>query len=175
MKKCIEQLRFNDLAEFGDYIYELVNKTFQTVTAVLFYDDAIELIKWFMLYEDITVGGVEIENSDYHGHNKEFYVTLNKDLILEVVPASQLQINESADKYFYANSDIIFYNEDVSSKIITQNNHCDKYKLVIGDYENENICGDCCGDCTNCFQIESSKDITETLALMDYILNHLDT
>lgn len=168
----MERRNFDDFAELGNYMYELANEESQVVTAVLLCDDAIKLIKWLILYDDVTVGSISIENEDYHGYDKEFYITLDTDLVLDVVPAYQLQTDKTAEGYLPLESDVVLYGGDVSSKLALQNTYGNKHEIVIENYD-EDECGDCCGDCSNCPHSETSETVAGALGLLNYILNHL--
>lgn len=169
----MERKIFNDFAELGNHMYELASEKSQVVTAVLLYEDAIDLIKWLMLYDDVSVGSINVENEDYHGYDNEFYITLDTDLVLDVVPAYQLQTDKTAEGYLTLESDVVLYGGDTSSKLATQNTYDNKYEIVIKNYDDNNECGDCCGDCSNCYHRETSKTISRALNLFDFILNHL--
>ena len=169
----MERRKFDDFAELGNHMYELASEESQVVTAVLLCEDAIKLIKWLMLYDDVTVGSISIENEDYHGYDKEFYITLDTDLVLDVAPAYQLQTDKTAKGYSAIESDVVLYGGDVSSKLALQNTYGNKYEIVIENYDDEDECGDCCGDCSNCPHRETSETISGALGLIDYIFNHL--
>ena len=164
----MERRKFDDFAEFGNHMYELASEESQVVTAVLLCEDAIKLIRWLMLYDDVTVGSINIENENYHEYDKEFYITLDTDLVLDVIPAYQSNEN----KYLVAETDVVFYSGNVSSKLVVQNTYRNKYELIIENYE-EDECGDCCGDCSSCPNRNASATIDRKLDLIDYIFNHI--
>lgn len=174
MKNEVHMLekKFYDFAELGNYMYELASCESQVVTAVLLYEDAIKLIKWIMLYDDITVGRIGIESEYYCGYDKEFYIIIDTDLVLNVIPAYQLQEDETAEGYLIIKSDVILYGGDVSSKLALHNTYGNKYEIIIETNDNKDKCGDCCEDCSNCPHKETSETIAETLDAIDYILNH---
>lgn len=171
----MERLRFNNYAEFGDYIYKLASEESQVSTAVLLCEDAAQLIRCLLLYDDVTIGSINIENEDYHGYDKEFYITLDADLILDVVPAYRVQANNDAERYLPLESDVVFYGGDVSSKTVLQSTYGNKYEIIIEDYDDgtEDKCGGCCRDCSDCPRRETSSAIADTLDLIDYIFNYL--
>ena len=168
----MERRKFNDYAELSNHMYRLASEESQVVTAVLLCDEAVNLIKWLMLYDDVTVGSINIEKEDYHGYDKEFYITLDTDLILDVVPAYQPPTDKTVEGYTTPESDIMLYGGDTSSKLATQNTYGNKYEIIIEDY-NDDECGDCCEDCSNCPHRDAEGAIAETLNLLDSILNHL--
>lgn len=168
----MERRKFDNYAEFGNYIYELASYESQVVTAVLLYEDAVELIKWLMQYDDVTVGSINIENEDYHGYDKEFYITIDTDLVLDVMPAYQLSTDKDTEGYLAIESDIVFYGGDVSSKLALQNTYGNKYELIIENYDDEDECENCCEDCSNCSRRDTSDAIDGQLSFIDYIFNH---
>lgn len=168
----MERRIYNDFAELGNHMYELASEESQVVTAVLLFDDAVKLIKWLMFYDDVTVGSIIIENEDYHGYDNEFYITLDTDLVLDVMPVYQLQTDKTTEGYIDIESDVMFYGGDVSSKLVFQNTYGNKYEIVIKNYDDKDECEGCCEDCSNCPHIETSEGIAGTLHLFNYILNH---
>lgn len=55
--------------------------------AVLFYYDAIELIRDLMKNSEITVEAVEIVPPEYNNYDKEYYVSLTGDMYVSAEPA----------------------------------------------------------------------------------------
>lgn len=162
----MERRKFDNYSELGNRMYELACEESQVVTAVLFCEEAVELVKWLMLYDDITVRNIDIESEDYHGYDKEFYITLDGDLVLNVTPA----YSDSAE-CLSLESDIIFYGGDVSSHLAIQSIYGKKYEIVIKDSAYEG-CSYCCEDCSTCPHRGTSENIANTLDLLDYIFNH---
>lgn len=176
MRGFMENINFDDYAGLGNYMYKLAKKKSQAVASVLLYEDALELLKWLMLYDDLIVNRLNIESEIYQGYDKEFYVMLDSDLILDVMPAYQAY-EDYPNKvgYLPLDSDIILYGEDVSSKLALQNVYGNKYEIVIKNNDGENCinkCSDCCEDCSCCPRRETCDVVSESLNMIEYLFNH---
>lgn len=156
----MERLNFSNYAELGNYIYELVCTEEKTVSVVLFYKEALELLKWFLAYDDIETKCIDIQNK---GYDKEYFLTLDSNLTFSVhstcdsVEAEQHSI------------DIFLFNEDASIKTFL--NGEENYEVVIE--EENNICKNCLMDCTECAYREETETLTEAFGIVEYIINHL--
>lgn len=117
-------LDFEEIAEFGNLFYEIASKEGSVVTAVLFYDTAQELLKWLMQYEDVTIGHIDFCNGDY-GYTKEFYITLDTDLVLDIEPVYR------DSKYQVIDTDAMFFDGDANSRIAIINDDCLQFELEI--------------------------------------------
>lgn len=166
-EKCMEILEFNDIAELGNFMYELADEQNSVVSSVFFYDKATELIRWLMTYEDITIGSISIENEDYSGYDKEFYITLDSDLVLDVTPAYQYNSSKTSKGYKDIEADLILYDEDVNSRVAIQSKCLNKFEI---DFK-EDDCSECCicNACHNCQPAENSTTVLRLIDLFDYI------
>lgn len=160
----MDRLFFDDIAELGNFMYESADEQSLTVSSVMFYDKAVELIRWLTTYDDITVGSINIENEDYNGYNKEFYVTLDSDLILDVTPAYKFKTEKTSAGYTDIDADLILYDGDANSRIAIQSECLNKFEIVF-----EEECEDSNYDCSVCSHCDF--EIIEMLKLLDYILN----
>lgn len=104
-------LNFINYAEVSEYMLEKA-KCGKNVTATLFLDEAIELMRNLMSYEEIEVGCIEIEQEEYNGYSKEYYVSLSNDMVLIVEQAW------CKEGYLYAEPDIMLIDGDANSKIL---------------------------------------------------------
>lgn len=163
----MDKLKFADYTEFGNYIYQLAKEDGYSVTAILFSDEIVELLKWILLYDDINVGKINIEQDDCDEYRRDYYITVNNDLTIDVLPAYTYDTEKT---YNEINSDIVFYNKNIDSNIATTNNYSTNYEFIIDNKSNK--CGDCCEDCNICPHKDVSQTLTETLEIFDYILNH---
>ena len=142
----MERLEFEDIAALGNLIYGIATDEEAVVTAVLFYDCAQELLKWLLQYDGVEIGHIDFEHEDY-GYSKEYYITLDSDLILDIEPAHK-------EKYLPIDTDVLLLDGDASSKLSTINGNCLQFELVIADDD------EC--DCENCEAARLSD-------LIDYI------
>lgn len=115
--------RMHDNAKGGDWAY-----------AVLFYDDAIALMRSLVSYEDVSPYSLEIADPSFDGYNMEYYVVLDDDMMLWIETAASIQSNEY--KGFYA--DVLYLDGGASYSIVKKNDYtdCKCYELSI-DYDLE--------------------------------------
>lgn len=165
----MDKLRIPDYDELGNLMFTLANENAKVVTAVLTFDDASELLKWLLFFDEVSVGSIDLQNEDYAGYNKEYLVTIDTDLVVDVSPA----YNTSESKYFMHDTDIALFGEDVESELLHNINAEIEYGIEFGNYDEDGGCGDCCGDCSNCESREKSQKICDSLELLVYILGHL--
>lgn len=126
----MDRLIFKNITELGDFMYESAYKQSATISSVLFYDKMIKLFRWLITYEDITIGNINIENKNYSGYNREFYVTLDSNLVLDITPVYQSKISKTSVDYRDIKTDLILYDGDVNSRIAIQNKCMKKFEIV---------------------------------------------
>lgn len=107
MKKKV----FKDYKDLSEYMYAKASDGIN-ITATLFFEDTISLIKELLLNDDIEIGGINIAQEEYTGYSKEYYITLSDDLILDVAPAHNGKL------YLNAEPDMMLIHGDASSSII---------------------------------------------------------
>ena len=133
----MERLEFEDIASLGNLVYEIATVEKSVVTTVLFYDRAQELLKWLLQYEGVEIGHIDFRHEDY-GYSKEYYITLDSDLILDIEPA------HDETYYLPIDTDVLLLDGDVSSKLSIINEDCLQFELVIdGNNERDSDCDNC--------------------------------
>ena len=152
---------FEDFAGVGNYIYKTALEK-NSISAVLLYDETIEMMKWLFEYEDIKTGNILIERN----YGREYYVTLNTDLTLDIEPVFDINGNIQTK-----NVEKMLFCGDVSSSIALNNLDSKQYEIKI---EENNDCGDCCFDCSNCPHKNTSEALAAALDFVDYLFNHFD-
>lgn len=163
-------LRFNDIAELSAFMYNSAKAQTVVIAAVCFFDRASELIKELLSYSDVEIGSIKIEHEDYSGYDKELYVTLDSDLILDVFPAYLPESGSAEEGYIDIVADVIIYDGDTNSRIAIQSECQNKCELDL----QVDDCGDCCYDCSNCPLHKTRNehgDSMKTLDLLEYIIN----
>lgn len=161
-------IKFDDFAELGEYIINLVDDN-NCVSVVLFKNDIVNLLRWLMEYDDIDVGHIDIKDEFVDDYDKEYYLTIDDDFSISIEPVYDEDTNEIIPCY----SDIVLFDGDVSSKIALENEDCEQIEISIAEDNEDDTCGDCCYDCCNCPRI-ASQAIASALSMFDYILNHLE-
>ena len=117
----MEIVNFKDIAEFGQF-YRTVAAENDAVTAVLFYEEAQELLRWLLRDKDIYVWYIDF-GCEEAGYSKEYYVTLHMDSVIEVKPAA-------IDKeYQIEKTDVLFLDGDASARIAHINEDCVQLEL----------------------------------------------
>ena len=137
---------------------KVLEKTYGTS---LFYDDAIEVIKELMMFDEVMPYDIEIEPEEMDWYNKEYYVTLDDNFKLWVQPA--YLVKEDGSVYYQSVTDVLFIADDCNSAIL---NRIDSeevlevtYDLDEDDFEVESECHDCCGEC--CCHNDSNENTTD--------------
>ena len=141
------------------------------VYAVVFYEDAKRLIKELGCIEGTTFGCVELYDPLWNGYTKEYYVSVDENLKIDVEPAWH-EKNEWHDAgYLRADSSIAFIHSDASSKIIEALKDCTCAEFFI---DADADCDDCDG-CRLCC-IEDDDEGCEELnsAIIDFFESVLE-
>lgn len=109
---------FKNYEELSDYMIDKAQDGLYTV-AVLFYNDAINLLRELMRCDDVEIEALDIKPEEYNRYSKEYYVSMADDMIVSVEPAYV------CGRYLDAEADLILIDGDASSAII-KNLHDDK-------------------------------------------------
>lgn len=145
----MKRVYFGTMEELAEFMFiEAIGG--HSALAVLFYDEAKELMRELLRCDEIDAYGIEIHPAEWDGYDKEYYITLSDDLDLFVEKAYQAD----RDRYLGFEDDCLILGSGVNSKIITKNmaEHAAVYEAVFADDE-ELDCGDCdlCAcDCEHC-------------------------
>lgn len=102
---------FKDYEELSNYMVDKAQDGFYTVT-VLFYNDALKLLRELVRYDDIEVEALNIQPEEYDGYDKEYYVSLADDMVVSVEPAYV------CGRYLNTEADLTLIIGDASSSII---------------------------------------------------------
>lgn len=159
---------FDSYEELSDYMVDMAQNGLYTV-AVLFYEDAIKLLRELMLYTEVDVESLEIMPPEHEGYEKEYYISIADDMIVSVEPAYV------GDKYLDAEADLTLIDGEASSTILKHipDNKCreiyifedldDRDKDDSYDYDE-----DCCNDCDECVSLDGEflDDIFEEAELV---------
>lgn len=137
-----------------------------SVTVVLFYDKAIEVMREIMFYPDIELISCEIGDPTIIEYEKEYLIEINDDFSVYIGPAwSEIQ-----NEYLHFCADYVFIDGNASSKILKV---CDCTKCYEIDWADESF--NCNGDCVDCedaiandrdeLEIEISREKTYEIEL----------
>lgn len=135
----MEILKFEDECDLYSYMCRLVDDK-RNVTAVLHYEEAVELMRCFLEDFDVEVGHLEIGDSDYNGYDKEYYVSIDTDRILDVCP-----VMPHYDVEFgyvpIQEADVILYRGDVKQAIVEVNDPKTSFQIEYVDEDDTFIDG----------------------------------
>lgn len=114
MKEPMERIRFDSLSELAEYMVETVDFG-DCVTAVLFEEDAMKLIKEFALYDDVDLWDLEISKEEVNGYYKEYYISL---FVLENRMTLWASPAWNGDQCLFDDSDLILIDGKASYSIV---------------------------------------------------------
>jgi hypothetical protein len=160
----MDKLTFTDIADLGNYMYELASGEGQNVCAALSYEYSAQLLKWLLQYDDVTANFIELHDEEWNNYDKEFYIVLGTDLEIHIEPAYR-------DNKVIGNDyiDVFLCGKENISEIAPEN-QCD-YVFEI-EFDDDDECGDCCEDCSNCPHRAVSESLSMALDFLEHILNH---
>ena len=186
----MKEKTFDSIIDLGCHMYDVAEGG-KTITAVVFEEGAEELWQWLIDYDETKTGVIFI-HGDY---KKEYYVTLTDEFVLSIVPVFM-----DEGKMLSVETDIMLFDGDVSNKIALGNN-CEQQEIVYADddddifdllfddevydfdeddeiydffEEDDEDCGECCEDCSNCERRLAVEAIGAALDYFSYILNQYD-
>ncbi len=152
----MQKYYIEDCFDIADAMHnEIENNKKEEVIFVGFYEDAIEVIKELLMFEDVMPHSIKIHAEDWDGYDKEYYVTLDENLEVYVEPA----FTKIHNRYLYGRADVLFIMGDCNSSIIHAI-ECDKVFEVTFDDEEDECTHECNKDC-RC-KCESSDKINTT-------------
>lgn len=151
---------FKDCKDVASYMY-LSASSGTYIVAALYYDEAIEVLKHLMRHEDVDVELLDIAPVDYDNYNKEYYISITEDL---VVNAEKSMFD---NKYLKIDADCILIDANASSSIIINEDQNICREIYIGEknfdfIEDENVCK----KCKECESKADDLDLLETLLLL---------
>lgn len=150
----MKRFLINDLSEIACAMYENIELVgHKDVMFVGFYEDAAQVIKELLRYDDITPYNISLESVDLDEYNKEYYVALDEDLCVWCEPAYCYEDNV----YLEDETECLFIADDCCSSIL-KSIECNENAMyeVCYDLGDEEYDYDCCNcNCENC---EFTKD-----------------
>jgi hypothetical protein len=149
-----KDINFEYIEEFVDYLIEKVeNDDDNFVTVIAKFDEAKEILKNAMTYDDVNFESLQIESPIMDDYCDEFVLSFwINDGVLEI--GCEKLKNEEGD-YTNPCGDVIFLFGDCSSKIIPL---CEGSKLYFVNMEDECDCDEGC-DCDSCKCCDSDNDM----------------
>lgn len=104
-----------DLSEVGETAY-----------AVCFYDDAICIMKELMKNDNIDIASVVISPFEYNGYEKEYYISLDGNSVLDIEPAWHDDNEYHKAGYLWFDADVVYIDSNANSAILKciDDSHC---------------------------------------------------
>ena len=156
----MKELHFEDYADLYDYMHEIASDG-ESITIISFNYDVVDILRWFLQYEDVDIGNVKIDEN----YDDEYYITLDEFLFLNIKP-----VKDENGKIVIENTDKMLFDGDIPSSIALHNTNCEQYEICY--QENDDICGECCEDCTNCSNKETMEVLKMAFDYLEYLINH---
>ena len=156
----MKELHFEDYADLYDYMHEIASDG-ESITIISFNYDVVDILRWFLQYEDVDIGNVKIDEN----YDDEYYITLDEFLFLNIKP-----VKDENGKIVIENTDKMLFDGDIPSSIALHNTNCEQYEICY--QENDDICGECCEDCTNCNHKETVEVLKMAFDYLEYLINH---
>ena len=121
------------LAESGKVVY-----------AALFYEDARALLKELAYFDEVTFGNIDIEDPQWGGYKREYYVYVDDEYNVGVEPAWREKEGTDKGIYLGASGCIVLIHSDANSKIIEamKDSDCAEFDIDI-----DADCDGCCECC----------------------------
>ena len=147
----LKDLSFGSTEKFCELVDDVISDSEnEIVDIVAKYDDVKEILKE-LVYYGRELEFVELEPAEWNGYDKEYSISVfdNK------VSCEKLW---HEDRYYGSDAEIVFFMEDVNSKVIKSYPECSKmYEVHIKDDEDEFECDE---DCDNCLLNDDNTDIS---------------
>lgn len=122
----MEHIAFAQIGDLAEYMINRVEDK-EYIVAALFFDNAVELMRSLLLYDEVRIGTIEISDIEYDGYTGEYYVSLMDDYTLCVERAL------SDNKYLRTDAALLLLDGDVKYAIVEANDASECVEIVIGD------------------------------------------
>lgn len=141
-----KDINFEYIEEFVDYVInEVENDEDAFVTVIAKFDEAKEILKNLMLYEDVDFDFLEIEDPIMDNYYDEFVIFLwMNDGVLEI---GCEKLKDDEGDYINPSGDIVFMFDNCSSKIIPL---CEGSDLYFVNIEDDCDCEEECDEYCHC-------------------------
>lgn len=165
-----KDINFEYIEEFVDYVFdEVENDEDNFVTVIAKFDEAKEILKNAMTYEDVNFESLQIESPITDNYCDEFVLSFwMNDGVLEM--GCEKLKNEEGD-YTNPCGDVVFLFDNCSSKIIPL---CEGSKLYFVSIEDECDCDeDCDCECSKnedggfSIRVKCNLDADEAMEIID--------
>lgn len=121
-------------------------------TQTLFYEDARALLKELAYFDEVTFENIDIEDPQWGGYKREYYVYVDDEYNVGVEPAWREKEGTDKGIYLGASGCIVLIHSDANSKIIEamKDSDCAEFDIDID--------ADCDGSCECCEMFDDDDD-----------------
>ena len=150
----MKELVFDDASLVAEFAYKKAYELedIGCVQVVGFYDEISEVLKEVLKYDETTVGNIELNSADYSGYCKEYYLTIDEDMVVSVEPGYY----EEKEIYLQYEAETLIICDDCNSIIVKKNLH-DNPKTYSYSYDD-----DCECECCDCEDGENGENDIQT-------------
>lgn len=136
----MEKIVFEDYKSLVDRMMEVAEKG-DTAYAVCFFDDAIEVMRELLKHDETTIGGIDIATEEYRGYSKEYYISVDGNMIVDVEPAWHEANEYNPEGYYWFDAEKIFIVGEANSSIIknVDKNKCYEIEFKLFDEDDDFI------------------------------------
>lgn len=113
----MEKIVFESYASLAEHMMNVAEKG-DTAYAVCFLDDAVEVMRELLKYDGTNIGGINIAQEDYNGYSKEYFISVDGDMLIDVEPAWQKANEYHEAGYLWFDAEKIFIVGDANSSIL---------------------------------------------------------
>lgn len=137
------QLSFATHADLADAMVSLADEG-KVIYAAMFYDDARALLKELAYFDEVTFGNLDIEDPQWGGYQREYYVYIDEEYKVGVEHAWREKEDDKRGIYLGAEGCIVLVHSDANSRIIEamKGSDCTEF-----DIDAEAECDGCCETC----------------------------
>lgn len=112
-----EKIIFNSYTELVDRMMEVANDG-GTAYTICFFEDAKAIIKELLSREGTQIASLNISEQSYCGYNKEYFISIDGDMLIDVEPAWHDK-NEFHDAgYLWFDAEKVFVVGEANSAVI---------------------------------------------------------
>lgn len=144
----MKDLVFTDVSEVAEFAYKKAYdlEDIGCVQVVGFYEEISDVLKEILQYDEVSVGNIELNSDDWNGYLKEYYLTIDEDMVVCVEPGYYAE----KEIYLQYEAETLIICDDCNSVIIKNNMHegAESYCYRYDD--------DC--DCSYCDRCECDND-----------------
>lgn len=156
--KYLKDLVFTNASEVAEFAYKKAYdlEDIGCVQVVGFYEEISDVLKEILQYDEVSVGNIELNSADWNGYLKEYYLTIDEDMVVCVEPGYYAE----KEIYLQYEAETLIICDDCNSVIVKNNmyegavSYCYRY-----DGDCDYGCCDCC-ECDNDSQTGESTYVS---------------